>query len=154
MKSWNRKGWNICKSNRKCINLASTFQHFNIFNISTFQPWEKPLTIQQLGLKMLVHSKRTFSRLKSWKNAKVEMLKCWNPGNTLYIKIVNISTFEGSTFEDFNLLRFSTFQPWNFFNISRFQPWRAQIKPTVPYLGSFAWVIVFFTIVCILWKAG
>ena len=60
LKSWKRKCWIIGKPDTKCTNLVSTFQHFNIFNNSTFQPWENPLTIQQRGLKVPVHSKRTF----------------------------------------------------------------------------------------------
>ena len=130
LKSWNKECWNISKYNTKCIKMASTFQHFNIFNISRFQPWKKSLTIQQLGLKVPVHSKRIF---QGWNLEKLRKLKCWNvetQGIHFVLKF-NISTFEGSRFQDFDFDNISTFQPWNFFNISRFQPWSFQIKPTV-----------------------
>ena len=113
------------------INLASTFQHFQHLNISTCQPWEKPLTMRRPGSKVPAHSKRTFSRLKSWKIANVEMLQCWNQTNTTCIKIVNISTFQGSKFQDYNIFQIFNFWTLEIFNISRFQTWSRQIKPTV-----------------------
>ena len=77
LKCWTLKCWNIDNCNAKCINLVSTFQHFNISNISTFQPWEKPLTIRRPGSKVPAHSKRTFQcwNLEKCKSWNVEMLK-------------------------------------------------------------------------------